>query len=280
MDCPGTSSSVEIASLADDCAVDSTRAAARDHDRPSWSTATLTERSSLGKFGASSIMTISSAAATRSELGQSGKKWSPGATCTRQGTQDFPRNTIQTCSALGTRQETQQHVVQSQLSPKSQGTRAVAEQRSSTRPLPPSRKSTILRPAEPSSRSHHAAPRALAPEVPGHLPRVVRSGCWQSVQTRPEALSTNVCPRRCMGGTGARSPVSHACDGQVCRVPRRPDAWRGPVLQNESRISQVVPQPSQHRFRNFAHGEVVAQAPSGINFLPDVTPQVRHTRTR
>ena len=54
---------------------------------------------------------------------------------------------------------------------------------------------------EPSSRSCNAAPRALAPEAPGYLPRVVRSGSWQTVQKRPEALSTNVCPRRWMAGS-------------------------------------------------------------------------------
>ena len=43
--------------------------------------------------------------------------------------------------------------------------------------LPPCRISTILCPAEPSSRNCSAAPRALAPAAPGHLPRVVRSGC-------------------------------------------------------------------------------------------------------
>ena len=55
--------------------------------------------------------------------------------------------------------------------------------------LPPCRRSTIPWPADPSSQNRCAA------LTPGHLPRVVRSECWQSEQTRPEALSTNVCPR-------------------------------------------------------------------------------------
>ena len=201
------------------------------------------------------------------------------------------RHTVETCSAIGAKQETQQHVPQGQQSPRSRSTRAVADEPHTTQStettLLPCRRSTILWPANCS-----AVPRALAPEAPGHLPRVVRSGCWQSEQTRPEALWTNVCPPRWMAGSAgngrgqgrarsrrlavarprpgiqvesaskrclaARNPVSHACDGQVGRKPR--------LFHNQlaSRISQVVPSPiigsdhtSQHRFRS---GVGVAQA--------------------
>ena len=43
--------------------------------------------------------------------------------------------------------------------------------------LPPCKRSTVLWPAEPSSRNRCAAPRTLAPAAPGHLPRIARSGC-------------------------------------------------------------------------------------------------------
>ena len=55
----------------------------------------------------------------------------PGATWTRQGTRNFPRNnTIQPYSALGAGQETQQHVMQSQSPSKRWYIGAFAEQSS------------------------------------------------------------------------------------------------------------------------------------------------------
>ena len=48
--------------------------------------------------------------------GQKTREMGPGATWTRLGTQNFLRNTVRTCSALGPRQETQQHVAQGQQS--------------------------------------------------------------------------------------------------------------------------------------------------------------------
>ena len=66
---------------------------------------------SLGRFGASSIKTSSSAAAVKRDLGEAGTKWAPGATWSTQGTPNFPKKTIHTCSAFGTRQETQQQAV-------------------------------------------------------------------------------------------------------------------------------------------------------------------------
>ena len=108
--------------------------------------------SSLGFFDASSIKTSSSAAATKGSWVKAGNKCAPGTTWTRPRTQNFPRNTIQTCSAIGTRQETQQHVAQSQLSPRSRGTRAVAEQRLSHHTTPVRTTHGAVCPAEPSSR--------------------------------------------------------------------------------------------------------------------------------
>ena len=94
----------------------------------------------------------------------------------------IPRNLLQPCGALGTRQETQQHVMQSQSSSRGQSTEAIAE---ATRPpwephaaqstettLPSCKRSTIQCPAEPSRRNWNAAPPARAPKAPGHLPRV------------------------------------------------------------------------------------------------------------
>ena len=83
-------------------------------------------------------------------------------------------------------QETQQHAAQDQLSPAVEASgQLLNRERRITRPhcephmaqstqttLPPCRRSTNLCRAEPSSRICNAAPRALAPEPPGHLPRV------------------------------------------------------------------------------------------------------------
>ena len=194
--CPGSRSPQKSASLAADPAVDSTGAAARD-----------IISSQAGEQRRRLVKTSWSAAATK-RTGQKRKKWAPGATWTRRGTQNFTRNTVKTCSALGARQETQQHVAQGQQTARSRSTKGslLSSDLRTTRPpcephttqstettLPPCRRSTILWLTEPSSRNCSAAPRALAPEAPGHLPRVVRSGCSKSEQMRPE-LWTNVCP--------------------------------------------------------------------------------------
>ena len=95
--------------------------------------------------------------------------------------------------------ETQQHVAQGQQSPRSRSTRTVAEQICS------------------------AAPRAQAVEAPGHPPRVMRSGCWQSEQPRPEVPSTNVCPLRCMAGSaGNGKSQRHARSRRLVVARPRP----------------------------------------------------------
>ena len=187
----------------------------------------------------------------------------------------LPRNTVKPCSALGTRQETQQHVGQgSRLPGGGVPGHLLGSDLRTTRPpyephttLPPCRRSTILWPAKPSSRNRCAAPRALAPEAPGHLPRVVRSGCWQSEQTRPEALSTNVCPRlRMVGSTGNGRGPSRSRSTSLPAASAVPS----PVISRDD--------ASQHRFRSgvrlhLAHGEVVAQASqASISHAPQVCP--------
>ena len=63
----------------------------------------------------------------------------------------------------------------------------------------------------------------------------------------------------------ARNPVSHACDGQVGRKPRRPDARRCTVFKNHqpaSRTSQVIPKPvvgSGHTSQHLGTERVSAQ---------------------
>ena len=145
----------------------------------------------------------------------------------------------------------------------------------------------------------------------------MRSGCWQSVQTRPargavdEMVPTSLdgqergqrrrpgsrahvplrnrspTPRdpgrinvwTLSGRTNARNPVSHAGDGHVGRLPRRPNAWRE---HGDPKPPACKPHQSslshpgrQHRFSSgvrldLPHGEVVAQAHPGIDFPPDV----------
>ena len=62
-----------------------------------------------------------------------GQKWTPGATWTRQGTQNVARNTVQPRRALGTRQDTQQHVTQGQSFSKSRSTKANATAKTTRR---------------------------------------------------------------------------------------------------------------------------------------------------
>ena len=61
----------------------------------------------MNRSGAGSIKTLSTAAATKRELGRNARDGPLVLTWSRLGTQDFSRNTVESCSALGTRQETQ-----------------------------------------------------------------------------------------------------------------------------------------------------------------------------
>ena len=120
------------------------------HNRPSRSTGTL---SSLGRFSAGSIATLSNAAAKK-ELGETGKKWP----LVRHG----PDQALN--SALGTGQETQKHVTQGQLSPRVGAPgQLLSSDRRTTRP--------------PCTRAQSHQAGVARPLAPGHQPRVVRSGC-------------------------------------------------------------------------------------------------------
>ena len=112
-------------------------------------------------------------------------------------------NTSPPCSALGTRQETQQHVMYSQSSSRSRSTRAL-----------PCKRSTILCSAEPSTGTetlHRALWRPRHPDI------------WH---TRPEKPSTNLRRRRWM----ARS----AGNGRGHRPHRYPGVWLGQRQQVSS----------------------------------------------
>ena len=129
LECPAKSSSEEAPPLAADPAGDATRATTRDMKLP------LVRGDAGGKAELEQVwrkldQNIDRAAATKG-AGQKRKKWAPGATWTRLGSQNFPRNTVKTCSALGDRQETQQHLAQGQQSPRSRSTRSVADKRTS-----------------------------------------------------------------------------------------------------------------------------------------------------
>ena len=71
----------------------------------------------------------------------------------------------------------------------------------------------------------------------------------------PDVVNVSSLPRT----TIAPDPVSHGCDGQVGRVPRRSHAPRSTVLQNHQLAKSCVR-------RNLAHGEAVAQASPSIDF--------------
>ena len=142
------------------------------------------------------------------------------------------------------------------------------------------------------------------------------------MQTRPEAQSTNVCPRLRMVGsagsgrgqgpsssnrsptprnpnvvkfpslprrTNTRDPVSHACDGQVGRVPRRSNAGHAapkPPACKQHQPSHFLSGDNAVAYRlgsgvrrNLAHGEAVALTSPSIDFAPNVAPQVRPRRS-
>ena len=113
LECPGKSSSEDASSPADPV-VDSTRVAARDIIRSRLEHSDADGEAKLGLVRRRLVNTSRSAAATKG-AGQKRKNWAPGATWTRLGTQNYPRNTVESCSALGTKQETQLHVTQSQF---------------------------------------------------------------------------------------------------------------------------------------------------------------------
>ena len=86
-----------------------------------------------------------------------GQKRAPWCNMEQTWHAKLPRNTIQPCNALGNRQETQQHVMPGQPSSRSRRIKANAT-------LPPCKRSSILCPAERSSRKWNAA-RTLARPV-------------------------------------------------------------------------------------------------------------------
>ena len=71
-------------------------------------------------------------------------------------------------------------------------------------------------------------------------------------------------------------PHSHACDGQVGRVPRRSGASRDMVLQNHQLASTARAYLLRSGVRLIlAHGEAVAQTSPSIDFAPHVRPRQR-----
>ena len=126
LDCPGSSSSEEKPSLAEDPAGDATRATTRDMELR------LVRGDAggdveLGQVHRKPDQNIKQRCCNKKGAGQNGREVGPGATWTRPGTQHFTRNTVETCSAFGVRQESQQHVAQGQQYPRSRSMRAVAE---------------------------------------------------------------------------------------------------------------------------------------------------------
>ena len=183
----------------------------------------------------------------------------PGATWSKQGTQNFSRNIIQLCSVLETTQETQHHVAQSQLSARSRSTRAgtVAprdHRRNLTRRRPPCLPAGDQQFCAPQSRQAgvEALRRALwrlrrlgtyrasyalgAGKACTHGLKRFQRICarlagWRGshrlefARRRPGmkvASMVQTLSRR----TNARNPASHAGDGQVGRVSPRPSAGR------------------------------------------------------
>ena len=127
--CPGNSSSEEKPSLAEDSSGDVTPATTRDMKLPvvrgdAGGNSELEQVQHMFEQNITQLLRRRGSWAETPEMGS-------GATWTRQGTQNFPRNTVETCSALGARHETQQHVAQGQQPPKSRSTRSVAERRPS-----------------------------------------------------------------------------------------------------------------------------------------------------
>ena len=286
LECPGKSSSEEKPPLAADPVEDAARATSRDMKNSRWWAALLAAGPSLNRSGAGSIKTLSTAAATKRELGRNARD----GPLVRHG----PDKARKICPGIF-------RVVRCAWNqagnPLTRHAEPAAFQVAEFRGICPvatceprdhrtshTRRRPLTPPCLPAGGQQFCGPqsRQAGAVALQRLPRVARSGCWQRAQMRPEALSTNGCPRlqmvgsasngrdqgrsrsRCLSvarpcpgnqvesmsmlsrGATARNPIRHARDGRNGCGPRFADVRRSAVFQNYQLagcIGQVVPSP-------------------------------------